>query len=106
MGMNRSFSESSTDSLAARTLLRQKFHPSRYPQMSGLMAAIIGFVVDAPFGNPRISDIIVTPDGFVFARVQGKTSSVPVGHYDDLIRGCSLLEGARLTRAERMEAEL
>ena len=51
--------------------------------------------------------MIVTPDDFVLARAQGKTSSIPVGHYDDLIRGWfALLEEARLTRAERMEAEL
>jgi len=105
--MNRRLPQQSTDALPVHTLLRQKFHPFRHPQMSRLMAAIVGFVIDAPFGDQRIADMIVTPDGFILARAQGEVSSVAVTRYDELICGWfALLDAAKLTNRERMEAEV
>jgi hypothetical protein len=50
---------------------------------------------------------LTAPRPFIFARAQGEVSSIAVGHYDDLIRGWfALLDAARLTNAERMEAEV
>ena len=106
--MNRRLRQQSTDAHPVQTtLLREKFHPFRHPQMSNLMAAIVGFVIDAPFGEPRIADMIVTPEGFIMARAQGEVSLIAVARYDDLI--CcwfALLDAARLTHRERMEAEV
>ena len=105
--MNRRLPQQSTDALPVQTLLRQKFHPFRHPHMSHLMAAVVGFVIDAPFGDPRIADMIVTPDGFILARAQGEVSSIAVGRYEDLICGWfALLDASRLTNTERMEAEV
>ena len=102
--MNRGLPQQSTDALPVQTLLWQKFHPFRHPQMSSLMAAIVGFVIDAPFGDPRIADMIVTPDGFILARAQGEVSAIAVAR---LICGWfSLLDAAKLTNTERMEAEV
>lgn len=59
---------------SAQTLRRRKPHPHphRHPNMSGLMAAIVGFVVGAPFGNPPIADMTITADGLVLARPKAK----------------------------------
>jgi hypothetical protein len=74
--------------------------------MSGLMTAIVGFVIDATFGDPRIVEIAITPDGFVLAHSEGAASLVPVGRYEDLLFAWSaLLNAARLTTAERIEAQ-
>src|SRR5947199_10031179 len=55
--------------------LAQKLDPNRFPHMSGLMAAIVGFVFDTRFSNPSIADIIVTSDAFSLARVDGEIAA-------------------------------
>lgn len=94
-----------SDSLPVKTRLARKLHPSRPPKMSPLLAAIVGHVIGAPFGDPRIVEIMVTPDHFVLARPEGKVSPVPVGRYEDLLLAWStLLSAARLKHIERIEA--
>jgi hypothetical protein len=103
--MQRTSSKKSTDS--ARLLLRRKLHPHRHPNMSGLMAAIVGFVIDAPFGNPPISEMTVSDEGMILARPKGEVSVLPVGRYLDLLPSWfALLNAASLTPRERIEAEL
>ena len=47
--------------------LRAKLHPSRFPNMSQQMAAIVGFVLDEVFTEPAIAELSVTADGGVLA---------------------------------------
>jgi hypothetical protein len=95
-----------SDSISVKNRLARKLHPYRHPEMSGLMSAIVGFAIDAPFGDPRIVEIAVTPDHFILARPEGEVSSVPVGRYEDLLLAWSaLLSAARLTNIERIEAQ-
>jgi hypothetical protein len=63
-----------SDSLSVKNQLARTLHRYRHPLMSGLMTAIVGFVIDAEFGDPRIVEIATTPDGFVLARSEGATS--------------------------------
>ena len=63
------------------TLVR-KLHPSRYPGMSGLMAAIVGCILDRQFTEPAIAGLFLTCDGYVLA-----------WHGDDI--GCNDFIGAR-----------
>lgn len=51
--------------------LTQKLDPSRFPRMSGVMAALVGFVLDTAFVEPRIAEIFVSQDGIVLARPDG-----------------------------------
>jgi hypothetical protein len=105
--MRKPSSKQSPNSLSVPVRLRRKLHPYRHPEMSGLMRAIVGFVIDAPFGNPRIADMTITPDGLILARAEGEVSPLAVGRYPDLLRSWfALLNAARLTANERMEAEL
>jgi uncharacterized protein (DUF433 family) len=84
MGMRKPSSKQSPNSLSVPVRLRRKLHPYRHPEMSGLMRAIVGFVIDAPFGNPRIADMTITPDGLILARAEGEVSPLAVGRYPDL----------------------
>ncbi len=36
------------------------------------MAAIVGYILDAPFAEPAIIELVVTSDGFVLAQTQGE----------------------------------
>jgi hypothetical protein len=73
--------------------------------MSPLLAAIVGYVIDACLVDPRIVEITVTPDRFLIVRTEGEVSPVPVGRYEDLLPAWSaLLSAARLKNIERVEA--
>ena len=37
--------------------------PARFPGMSGRMAAILGYILEAPFSEPVIAELVVTSDG-------------------------------------------
>ena len=63
------------------TLVR-KLHPARFPDMSGLMAAIVGCILDRQFTEPTIAGLFLTSDGYVLG-----------WHYDDV--GCNDFIGAR-----------
>lgn len=87
--------------------LVQKLDPVNFPKMSGLMAAIVGYILGVTFIEPTIAEIAVTSDGFVFARPDRDLGSPHyLGRYTDLLRNWSgLVAAARLTQAERIEAE-
>ena len=63
------------------TLVR-KLHPARFSGMSGMMAAIVGCILDRQFTEPAIAELSLTCDGYVLA-----------WHYDDI--GCNDFIGAR-----------
>jgi hypothetical protein len=90
-----------------RYTLIQKLDPIRFPQMSGVMAALVGYVVGATFIEPTIAEIAVTSDGFVLARPEGHVGAAQfLGRYADLLRKwLRLIAAARLTNAEFMEAQ-
>lgn len=53
--------------------LAAKLRPERFTEMSGKMAAIVGYILDEPFSEPAISELVVTDDGFVLAEREGQT---------------------------------
>jgi hypothetical protein len=57
-----------------KTRLFCKLNPSRFPRMTSVMAAIVGHLLDAPLGDPRIVEIAVTSDGFVLGRTDAGAS--------------------------------
>lgn len=70
-----------------RRSLVHKLDPARFPNMSGRMAAIVGYILDEPFSEPRIIDMNVTSDGFVLAVNQGDVSANEMlGERSDLDR--------------------
>jgi hypothetical protein len=85
----------------------QKLNPINFPKMPGVMAAVVGFVLDVTFIEPRILAITITPDGFVLAKAEGDAGATEyLGRYTDLLRGWShLISIAKLTLHERIEAE-
>ena len=51
--------------------LAAKLHPSRFPNMSGKMAAIVGHVLGEQWTDPEIAELHITSDGAVLARHDG-----------------------------------
>jgi len=52
--------------------LTHKLNPKRFPGMSPLMAAIVGFVLGESFTDPEIAEISVSEsEGFVYIRKDG-----------------------------------
>jgi hypothetical protein len=100
-------STTSSQEVPVRNRLFHKLNPNRYPRMSSLMAAIVGYLLDVAFVSPAIAEIVVTSDGFVLARAEGEAgASQFIGDYSDLIRNWfGLLAVAGLTTVERREAE-
>jgi hypothetical protein len=45
--------------------------------MSGRMAAIVAFLIDAQVTRPTIAEIVVTSDGFVLAGVEDDVGAKP-----------------------------
>ncbi len=89
-----------------RIRLQQKLHRI-VPQLSESMAAVTGFIVDYPFVQPKITELTVTTDGAVIARLEGEpTYAHFVTDYDDLTRNWfAMLVVARLSVSERMFAD-
>ena len=84
--------------------LVRKLHPDRFPRMSGVMAAVVAFVLDTVFVQPRIVEINLDR-GVVFARAQGEIAKHSIGSYADLLdHWLSLIRAAGLTGNEFMEA--
>jgi len=54
-----------------------KLDPRRFPNMSLLMAAILGFVLEREYTKPTLADVQVTPDGHVLAR---QAEQAAIGH--------------------------
>lgn len=87
--------------------LSDKLHPQRYPNMSGKMAAVVGYILGEEWSKPRIAELVITSDGWVLARDEGQIGfGTIVGTVMDLERNWSnLLRAAGLTDDERAEAE-
>ena len=85
----------------------EKLHPKRFPKMSGRMAAIVAFLIDAQVTRPTIAEIVVTPDGFVLAGVDNDVGANHfIGTYSDLLRNWrTLIAVAGLTKQEHIAAE-
>jgi hypothetical protein len=75
--------------------------------MSGLMAAIVAFLIDEQVIKPAINSLIVTSDGTVLAEVKDEVATTHfVGSYRDLVRNWrALIAVAGLTEQERLAAE-
>jgi Zn-dependent peptidase ImmA (M78 family)/DNA-binding XRE family transcriptional regulator len=58
-----------------RAGLIRKLDPSRFPSMSPKMAAIVGYVLEAPFTEPTVAELVVTHDGFVLAAREGDSGA-------------------------------
>lgn len=87
------------------TRLQQKLYRC-VPQLSQAMAAVAAFIVDYQFVHPKITEIAVTAEGAVIARIEGELTCAFISDYDDLIRNwIALLLAARLTVSERMYAD-
>jgi hypothetical protein len=82
--------------------LKAKLHPTRFPHMSPMMVAIVGFLLDEHYTDPYILDMITTNDGFVLAQNNGDVGfNAFIGSYDELRHNWEmLLEMAGLTDAE------
>jgi hypothetical protein len=95
--------------ISAYTLkaLVHKLRPSRFPGMSGAMAAMVGYVLGARFAEPSITQIAVTSDRVVLARAAGEPSAKRfIGNYNDLLRNwLRLVADAGLSQREFMEAQ-
>ena len=80
--------------------LADKLHPDRFSDMSGRMAAVIGYVLGESWAKPEIAWLSVTPDGHVIS------DSAMVGVAADLDRNLlNLLIAADLTDEERTDFE-
>ncbi|HYT20174.1 MAG TPA: hypothetical protein VEW05_08075 [Candidatus Polarisedimenticolia bacterium] len=78
-----------------KTRLSNKLHPDNFSQMSGKMAAVLGYLLDVPFMQPRITAITVTADGCLLVDTDEPRFGRFLGHYRDLIHnggGCSGLQ--------------
>ena len=53
------------------TMIADKLHPQRFPNMSGKMAAIVGCILGKDWTEPTIAELVVTSDGYVLARNSG-----------------------------------
>ena len=86
-------------------VLVQKLHPDIFPRLSGVMAAVVAFVLDTTFIEPAIVEIKLQR-GVVFARIQGGLAPKrPICQYADLLQNwLGLIAAADLTDNEFMEA--
>jgi hypothetical protein len=88
-----------------KTRLCNKLSPDNFPQMTGKMAAVVGYVL-VPFVQPRITAITVTTDGCLLADTNEPQFGRFLCNYRDLVRNWrSLVETANLNLDERTMAE-
>ncbi len=92
---------------AIEARLRRKLHPDRFTAMSGRMAALVGYVLDTVFVEPRIWELYLTTDGFLLGRVGNQLGAHTfLGTYIEFVRNwLQLLRAADLSFEERMEAD-
>ncbi len=89
-----------------KTRLLNKLHPENFTHMTGKMAAVLGYLLDVSFVQPRITDITVTADGCILADTDEPRFGGFLGNYHDLLRNWrSLLRVANLKADEQMLAE-
>ena len=86
--------------------MNDKLHPKRFPNMSGKMAAIVGYILGVEWTEPTIAELVITSDGYVLARNSGHIGfDAFIGLATDLQRNWdNLLSAAGLTGKERQEA--
>ena len=54
--------------------LTRKLDPSRFPNMSPRMAAIVGYVLDHPCTTPAIAELVVSEqENLVYVRAEGSS---------------------------------
>ena len=58
-----------------RETLIDKLRPDRFTEMSGKMAAIVGYILDEQFSDPAISELVVTSDGYVLGQTEGEVGA-------------------------------
>ncbi len=88
------------------TSLSQKLNPTRFTAMSGVMAAMVGYLLGETFTAPAIAAIVVTTDRFILASHEGDIGYDNfIGSEANLRRNWeNLIEAAGLTDEERSEA--
>ena len=86
--------------------LARKLNPERFPGMSPLMAAVVGYVLGMSFTNPEIAEITVSEaEGIVYFRKEGAVGFDGLQSLEDLRNNWNrLLDVAGLEPDERREA--
>jgi hypothetical protein len=86
--------------------LTNKLNPARFPGMSPMMAAVVGYVLGESFTDPEIAEISVSEaEGIVYFRKAGAVGFDGMQSLDDLRNNWNrLLDVAGLTPDERREA--
>jgi hypothetical protein len=86
--------------------LKRRLNPGRFPGMSPLMAAIVGYVLDEPFTDPTIAELTVSEEeNLVYIRPEGRAGFDGIQSLEDLRNNWNrLLDAAGLTADERKEA--
>lgn len=86
--------------------LNEKLHPSRFSEMSPLMAAIVGYVLGESFTKPTIAELTVSEqENLVYIRQDGAVGFEGLQSLEDLRNNWNrLIDAAGLTDEERKEA--
>ena len=86
--------------------LSRKLNPSRFPGMSPLMAAVVGYVLGESFTDPPLAQIAVSEaENLVYIRRAGAAGFDGIQSLEDLRNNWNrLLDAAGLTGEERREA--
>ena len=86
--------------------IKRKLNPARFPGMSSLMAAIVGFVLDEHFTDPEIAELTVSEnENIVYIRKAGGVGFDGLQSLEDLRNNWNrLIDVAGLTAEERSEA--
>ena len=66
--------------------IAEKLHPNRFPNMSGKMAGLIGFIIGETWIEEPITSMIVTSDGYLLVSRSGEIGANNfIGAYGDFI---------------------
>jgi hypothetical protein len=86
--------------------LKRKLHPHRFPHMSPLTAAIVGYVLGESFTDPEIAEINVSErENLIFFRQAGELRFEGLQSLVDVRNNWNaLMDAAGLTPEERAEA--
>jgi hypothetical protein len=86
--------------------LKTKLRPSRFPGMSPMMAAIVGYVLGESYTDPEIAELTVSEsENIVYIRKSGAFGFDGLQSLDDLRNNWNrLMDVAGLTPEERAEA--
>jgi hypothetical protein len=86
--------------------LKAKLRPSRFPGMSPMMAAIVGYVLGESYTDPEIAEIMVSEnENLVYIRKAGGVGFDGLQSLEDMRNNWNrLVDVAGLTPDERKEA--